>query len=175
MPPYQYEIRIAQLEDAAALSEIGARTFIDSFSEHNTPEDMTAYITSSFSLEQITKELNNPRNRFLLASKEKEVIGYAKLAENRPPDSVRGGNPLELARIYVDRPFIGKGVGAALMQAAITYATRVGRDMLWLGVWQKNPRAIEFYTRWGFQQVGEQTFQLGSDLQDDFVLALPLC
>ena len=43
--------------------------------------------------------------------------------------------------------------------------------MLWLGVWQENPRAIAFYQRSGFNIVAEQTFMLGSDRQMDFVMA----
>jgi ribosomal protein S18 acetylase RimI-like enzyme len=39
-----------------------------------------------------------------------------------------------------------------------------------LGVWENNPKAIAFYTKWGFENVGVHTFVLGSEEQRDFIL-----
>jgi ribosomal protein S18 acetylase RimI-like enzyme len=70
--------------------------------------------------------------------------------------------------------YIGKGVGRELMAAAIREAGQRGCDSVWLGVWEKNPRAIAFYKKWGFQEVGSHVFQLGDDLQTDFIMELML-
>jgi ribosomal protein S18 acetylase RimI-like enzyme len=57
------------------------------------------------------------------------------------------------------------------MQACLTEAESAGCDLIWLGVWEHNPRAIGFYRKWGFRQVGAQRFQLGAELQTDLVMA----
>ncbi len=172
--PPDHTIRRATLLDAQTLSELGARTFAASFGSQNTPEDLAEYLSRSFSRNQIAVELQNPRNIFMIVEVGNTAIGYAKLSENSPPEFVPGDRPLELARIYIEPARIGKGLGSALMQAAIDTARDLDRDTLWLGVWKDNPRAIAFYTRWGFTVVGEQKFILGSDVQDDYVLALRL-
>jgi ribosomal protein S18 acetylase RimI-like enzyme len=66
---------------------------------------------------------------------------------------------------------IGRGVGAALMQACLEEAGRRGCETVWLDVWERNPRAIAFYRKWGFAEVGNQAFQLGEDLQNDILMA----
>ena len=77
---------------------------------------------------------------------------------------------IEVARLYAVRRWIGAGVGAALMQHCMREAAARGHDALWLGVWERNERAIAFYERWGFKRVGTQPFQLGSDRQTDHVM-----
>jgi ribosomal protein S18 acetylase RimI-like enzyme len=87
---------------------------------------------------------------------------------------VKGPDPVELERIYVDKSAIGRGVGAALMEACLDAARRGGHRTLWLGVWERNPNAIGFYERLGFRQVGTHGFRFGSKLQTDLLMALPL-
>jgi ribosomal protein S18 acetylase RimI-like enzyme len=60
------------------------------------------------------------------------------------------------------------------MDACADDARKRGGRTLWLGVWDQNPRAIRFYTKWGYEDVGGQTFMLGDDPQQDRVLARPL-
>jgi len=67
-----------------------------------------------------------------------------------------------------------RGVGSALMQVCIDHARKKRHRTLWLGVWDQNPRAIRFYTKWGFRDVGGQTFMLGDDPQQDRVLSRSL-
>jgi ribosomal protein S18 acetylase RimI-like enzyme len=87
---------------------------------------------------------------------------------------VPGNDRLELSRFYVDRPWHGRGVAQALMTATVREAARRGGETLWLGVWERNPRGIAFYRKCGFADVGTQTFVLGSDPQNDRVMALTL-
>ena len=60
------------------------------------------------------------------------------------------------------------------MKVCLHEAVAAGCDVIWLGVWEHNPRAIAFYHKWGFKQVGTQTFHLGDDLQTDWVMARPV-
>jgi ribosomal protein S18 acetylase RimI-like enzyme len=53
------------------------------------------------------------------------------------------------------------------MAAAIEAAEAAGARTLWLGVWERNPRAIAFYRKAGFVDVGSQLFVVGTDPQTD--------
>ncbi len=163
-------IRRATAADAALLVELGTRTFADSFAADNTPEDMAAYLAASFNLPQIESELADPGATFLIAEVPGEVVGYAKLLSGHTPPEITAPNAIELVRIYSTRPYIGRGVGSALMQASLRFATDYAFSYIWLGVWERNPRAQSFYRKWGFEIVNTHTFLLGSDPQTDYLM-----
>jgi len=167
-------IRAAVRADAGTLTELGARTFRDSFAAANRPEDMEAFIASHYRLEIQIAELEDPRNLYLLAEVGELPAGFALLRDGPRERGVSGERPVNLSRLYVDRPFLGAKVGAALMRRSMDEARARGHDVLWLGVWEHNVRARAFYARWGFAEVGEMSFLLGSDPQRDLVLALKL-
>jgi diamine N-acetyltransferase len=163
-------IRRATAADAGLLADLGARTFYDTFAVDNTPEDMAAYLSSYFSPLLQAQELADPDTTFLIAEIDGVAAGYAKLQLSVTSSCITGPDPVELSRLYVSSGLIGSGVGAALMEACISEARKAGHRTMWLGVWERNERAQSFYERWGFQIVGEQIFQLGSDAQRDFVM-----
>ncbi len=164
-------IRTAVAADAALLAALGERTFRDTFAPDNTAADMDAYCASAFGERKQAFEIAHPRARFLIDERDGVAAGYVRLVRGPAPPFVRAARPLALERLYVDRPWLGKGVGAALMQTCLDEAARDAADVLWLAVWTQNHRARAFYDRWRFVPVGEQTFVLGTDLQHDLVLA----
>jgi diamine N-acetyltransferase len=166
----KFTIRRARPEDAELLSEIGARGFYQSFAAENTPDNMAAYLGSSFYPEKQAEELAQPGATFLIMENESDPIGFAHLREDSAPTCITGQRPVELSRIYVLDGWKGQGIGSRLMQACIDEALNRGADVLWLGVWEHNPRAIEFYKRWGFTVVGSHPFLLGDEAQVDFVM-----
>lgn len=160
-------IRRANLADADPLAELGARTFSDTFAADNTPEDMAAYVASSFNATQLATELADSRSVFLIAERDGVAVGYSKLHGGDVAKGVEGERPVELVRLYVSREWLGRGVGEALMRACIAQARQAGYRTLWLGVWERNSRALAFYRKWHFRVVGKQIFQLGADSQND--------
>ena len=163
-------IRRAGPADAALLAELGARTFNETFAADNRPEDMSAYLASAFSVEQTERELSDPHSIWLVAEIDGDAAGYAKLRAGAAPECVRGPDPVELARIYAARDWLGRGVGASLLRACLEEARRGGRRTIWLGVWERNERALAFYRKWDFRDTGTQIFQLGADAQTDVVM-----
>ena len=119
-------------------------------------------------------ELSKPDIIFLIAELEDEPVGYAKLKMNSNDESLKGTKVIEIERIYASQEYIGKGIGKVLMKACINEARQRGCDSIWLGVWEKNQRAIDFYEKWGFKEVGTHVFMLGDDPQWDFVMELEL-
>jgi ribosomal protein S18 acetylase RimI-like enzyme len=167
-------IRYGTTEDAKMLSELAARTFYDTFAKDNTPENIDAYLKKSFSPEIQFNELSQPDVIFLIAESEGIPIGYIQLILNSKDKAIKGIKPLEIRRIYASQEYLGKGVGKALMEATISEARQRDCDCIWLGVWEKNQRAIDFYQRWGFHEVGTHVFSVGEDPQNDFVMELEL-
>jgi ribosomal protein S18 acetylase RimI-like enzyme len=163
-------IRRARIEDASLLAELGAQTFAETFTENNTPEDMAAYLAVSFSLEKLTAELTDPLSLFFIAEVGGNAAGYAKIRAGEASQGVEGPKPIELVRLYVSRKWLGRGVGQALMQRCMNEAREMGFQTIWLGVWEHNSRALVFYRKWNFREVGEHIFQLGSDPQRDILM-----
>lgn len=172
-------VRRATIADVARLSDLAAATFRETFEGENTPEDMARYLAEAFTPDRQAAEITDPAGTVLLAERRgksgnSELVGYVHLVAGRAPAAVRGPAPLELKRLYVARAWHGRGVAQALMDAALDAARARGAETLWLGVWERNPRAVAFYAKYGFARVGEHAFVLGADEQTDWVLARPL-
>ena len=168
------KIRNGTTEDAKMLSELGAKAFYDTFAKDNTPENISLYVKKSFSTQVQFNELSDANIIFLIAELENKPVGYAKLKLDSKIESIKGTNTMELERIYALHEYLGKGIGKELMLAAINEAKQKDCNSIWLGVWEKNPRAINFYKKWGFREVGTHIFTLGDDPQRDFIMELNL-
>ena len=153
-------IRHATPRDNKLLAVIGAETFSDSFAAENTPENMAAYLSASFSAEKQGKELADPRARFLIAEVSGEVVGYAHLRFSAAQPVVDTQNAMEIVRFYARKNWLGKGVGPQLMRACLTEARAAGCHVVWLSVWKKNDRAIRFYRKWGFAELDRRSSSL---------------
>jgi len=169
-PELHLEIRQATADDATLLAELGQRTFAETFAHQNDPKDMAVYLSEAFGPEEQASELADDHVIFLIGEINRVAVGYVKLQSGELPDCVTSSNPVELARIYVLRQWLGKGIGDSLMESALARATTDGFATIWLGVWQRNERALRFYQKWGFRIVGTHFFQLGSDQQTDYLM-----
>lgn len=163
-------IRRAKVDDARLLSELGARTFSETFADDNSAADMADYLSSAFSEAQQATELADPHCTFHIAEVNGVAVGYSLLSSGSAPDAVSNDKPIELVRLYVSREHVGQGVGAQLMEVCIRKASQLGFHTLWLGVWEHNHRAQAFYRKWNFREVGTHIFQLGGDAQTDLLM-----
>ncbi len=166
----EIQIKTAAKTDAALLSEVATRTFNDAFATQNNPDDFQKYLETAFSVDQMHKELHESTAQFFIAFDGEHAIGYTKIRAVKSPACVADPAPIELQRIYVDQAYIGKKVGAALMQRALNAGKEAGFKTIWLGVWEKNHDSIAFYKKWGYQIVGEHEFVIGTDVQRDHIM-----
>ena len=169
-----FVIRRATVADAAALAKLAARTFAETFAADNKPEDIENHLDSAYGLAQQTTEIQDSEAITLLAHREEPLVGFAQVRRKAAPSCVIGERPVELHRFYVLRSQHGTGLGGSLMQAARTAAQELGGHRMWLGVWERNARALAFYRKAGFVEVGNHVFMVGSDPQTDLVLVSPL-
>ena len=166
-----FVIRPGTPADAAALAQFGARTFFETFAADNTADDMAKHLASAWSPARQDLELRDPLLDTLLAVDACGALaGFAQLRANCAPACVPTRKPVELKRFYVDKPWQGRGLARALMTAVERAARRRGAREIWLGVWERNPRAQAFYRKCGCEKVGTQIFVVGTDPQTDHVM-----
>jgi ribosomal protein S18 acetylase RimI-like enzyme len=164
-------IRSATAADASMLAALAERTFRDTFASVNTPENMIAHAAASYGAEKQRAEIESEQIRTLLVDVEGALAGYAQLRMGRAPECVTSaGAVVELWRFYIDRAWIGHGLAQRLMEAVFAETGGLDAHMLWLGVWEHNPRAIAFYRKCGFIEVGSHVFRLGDDAQTDIIM-----
>ncbi|GCF94886.1 N-acetyltransferase [Enterococcus florum] len=159
-----------QLDEAEILQALSIRIFTETFSAQNTPENMTAYLTEAYQLEKLQNELQNPNSSFFFIYSDQVLAGYLKVNINEAQTETIADNALEIERIYVDHALNGQGLGQALMKKAEEVAREKGREAIWLGVWEKNTRALAFYQKQGFRQVSTHSFLMGDDEQTDLIM-----
>jgi ribosomal protein S18 acetylase RimI-like enzyme len=164
-------IRHATPNDAAMLARIGADTFLAAYESQVGAAILRPYVAEAFTPERLAEELADLRGLFLIAQLDGVVAGYARVTTGDPPAGVEGDRPIELSRLYAVPTFIGRGIGAALMGAVLDEAGGLGGDVVWLGVWSLNERAIAFYRRWGFETVGSIAFHLGEAAHEDLIMS----
>ena len=163
----------ADASHASLLAKLALDTFCESFEKVNNPEDFWAYVNEAFHVSKIESEINEPGSLYVLAYVDNELAGYARVRNSdEVKDYFPGVKTFELQRIYALDKFIGKGVGKALMNYSIELGKKQGAEILWLGVWEHNQRAQQFYKKLGFEQFSSHVFMLGKDAQTDILLKL---
>jgi diamine N-acetyltransferase len=167
-------IRRAVAEDASALAVLAERTFRDTFSSANDPRDMEHHCSTNFGPEVQLAEIQDPDVLTLLVEDDGELIAFAQVRVRSATECVAARRPSELYRFYVSTRWHGRGTARELMEQVLAAVTLASSDRIWLGVWERNDRAIAFYRKFGFEVIGEHTFQLGGDCQRDLVMSLEI-
>jgi len=163
-------IRLATVADGSLIADMSRQTFYETFAGQNTAENMEKFMSEQFSREKLMNEAGAPGNIFLLAFAGDVPVGYVKMREGQQKVEFGNKTAIEIARIYATGSSIGTGVGSALMQRCIDTAREMNKEIIWLGVWEKNQRAIAFYQKWGFEKFGTHVFRLGDDSQTDWLM-----
>lgn len=166
-------IKAAGPEEAKLIADLSRQTFIDSFADDNTAADMDLFLAEQFASDMLEAQVGSANNYFFITWEENIPQGYMRLVEHPTghPDYLPGERSIEINRFYAVKAAIGKGIGPLQMQYALSFAKVRGFDTCWLGVWEKNQRAIRFYSKHGFYTVGSHPFLLGNDLQTDILMA----
>ncbi|MBB4802722.1 ribosomal protein S18 acetylase RimI-like enzyme [Flavobacterium nitrogenifigens] len=164
------EIYKATIDDVKKLQSIGRQTFFETFADENSQENINKYLNESFADEKLLAELNNPNSYFYLAVSENNVIGYLKLNTANAQTEKQADDALEIQRIYVSKEFHGKKVAQTLYAQAEQMAKEIKASYMWLGVWEKNFRAVSFYTKNGFVKFDTHIFRFGDEEQIDLLM-----
>ena len=166
------QIAKAEIKDIQKLQDIGRQTFNETFAEGNTEENIQKYLDEGFSDQKLGDELQDINSEFYIASLMSRVIGYLKINFGQAQTELKDSTSLEIERIYVLKEFHGQKIGQLLYDKAIEIAKQSKANYVWLGVWEKNPRAISFYQKNGFVEFDRHIFKLGDDEQTDLMMKL---
>ena len=164
------KINKIDIEDIEILQEISIETFNDTFGEQNSSENLKNYLEKAFNPKKLLSELSNPFSDFYLIYFDKEPAGYLKLNASEAQSEKIDEEALEIERIYIRKKFQRNGLGKFLLNKAIDIAKNQDKKIIWLGVWENNKNAIEFYKKSGFIQSGQHSFYMGSEKQVDFIM-----
>lgn len=170
-------LREAVAADAQTLSAIATRTFVDTFGHLYAPEDLRTFLETAYEVETMRKEIEDPDKYTVFLfheSRPQKPCGYAMLHVG----SVRTGDDgprdayLELKRFYIDKEFHGQGCAYTMMDHLMGVIKSKQRKIVWLGVWENNPRAQKFYNKYGFVETGEHIFYVGTAKDRDLLFTL---
>ncbi len=156
------------------LVQLSKKTFVDAFENDNDPEDFKAYIEFAFDREKLKAELSSKDSYFFFAWVDNALAGYFKLNKNQNQTDIKLGESMELERIYVLEAFQGRKIGEWLLNNTKRIAFEEQKTFLWLGVWEKNTKAIAFYQRHGFVKFGTHPYYIGRDEQTDWLMRFDL-
>ena len=163
-------MRKCTVDDVETLKALSIKTYYETFISLTTAEDMDAYLTEAYDIQKLKKELSDTNIEFYFMYCENELAGYIKLNEAPSQSDLNDTDSLELERIYVASEFQGRGLGNFLMNTAVTKALEKQKSYLFLGVWEMNEKALAFYKKHGFYEIGTHKFVMGEDVQTDYIM-----
>lgn len=167
-------IRPLEATDLRSLQKLSVETFVDTFIDSNTADDLASCIDSLYNTEKLARELAAKHSYFYFVEVEDQIAGYIKLNTRYEQTEGQRDDSLEIERLYILPRYKGLHLGSKLMKFALDLAKEKGKKRVWLGVWEHNEPAKAFYSRWGFTRFSQHTFPVGSDPQTDELWELEL-
>ncbi|MGB6150388.1 MAG: GNAT family N-acetyltransferase [Pricia sp.] len=167
-------LRQCRSNDLDRLAEISRKTFVDAFETDNNPDDFKAYIDSAFKKDKLSSELENRDTAFYFVFQDSALVGYLKLNENDAQSDIKAEEDIELERIYVLQDYQGQRIGEWMLNEVKKIASAKKKRFLWLGVWENNRKAIQFYRKHGFSKFGTHPYYVGNDKQTDWLMRFEL-
>ena len=156
------------------LQEVSIQTLTETFKDNNSEKSLNDYLNTAYELTKLEKELENPHSEFYFAYFNNELAGYLKININDAQSEKMGENALEVERIYIKKSFKRRGIGRHLIETAEQLAKKYQKNLMWLGVWEYNPKAIAFYETLGFKVIGAHSFFMGEEEQTDLIMSKQL-
>lgn len=167
-------LRRCRPQQARALAQLGEVTFRESYADQVSRDDLERYVRSAYAPEELERQLRDPGSAFYLAEREGRPVGYLKLNLPGAQSDLDEVDALEIESLYVTAAHQGTGIGGRLLEQAITMADDARLRSIWLGVWERNARAIAFYEHAGFRPFGFHDFELGRLRHRDVLMRLEL-
>ena len=164
----------AEISNLVELQDIAIKTFVRTIPADVKESDLTVYIQDRFGKKVLKQSLSNPDSRFFIAKLNEKAIGYLKINFGNAQSDFKDPKGMEIERIYILNDYFGQNVGKMLLDKALESARKKNLNYVWLGVWEKNPRAIRFYEKNGFVRFGNHSFKFGNDTHTDILMKLNL-
>lgn len=158
------DIKPATAADAATIALLARITFGATFGHlFRDSMDLQNYYQKLFAVEKIRNGIAKAENLFWLATMDELPVGYAKLKLNSPTPSLDSVAVCQLQKIYILADVIGTGVGRQLQEIVLNTARDLAFQDLWLSVLHSNERALRFYKKNGYQEIGSHDYSIGKE------------
>lgn len=161
------EVKANELEELVGMAR---KSFLEAFTAGNKIENVYAYLDEAFTSAQFEKEFINPCSKFFVAKIEGKIVGYTKVNQVPSQTDIHDEESLEIARLYVLEAYKGQGIGKQLLDWAFEFARVNSLKYVWLGVWEHNKNAIQFYEKQGLKKFGSHPFPFGDEVQTDWLM-----
>jgi ribosomal protein S18 acetylase RimI-like enzyme len=147
------KIRQANKDDISKISSIATKTFIDAFGHSYSPEELEEKIDQTRSVSYYNQAI--AKYTIFVAEENNQMIGFIQFGEVTFKTNGISEEDQELQRVYVLSDHQGKGVGKALIDAALSHPRLKKSRNIYLNVWQDNLGAQKLYRSYGFKETGE--------------------
>ncbi len=174
MKQFPVSLRAAAAADSDCLAVLGTQVWLDTYATDGIRATIATEVLQSFSPRTIEALIAEPAVTFVLAESSEHLIGFAQWTTGTRHARVNSVNPAELKRLYVQERFAGRGVGTLMLQASERAARSQGVDALWLQAWVHNDRALRFYAKHAYVDLGSTEFRMGDEVHENRVLAKQL-
>lgn len=166
------KIRKVQKEDLEVLALLGRLTWYESHGPYvDDKNDVTKYLNENFSISKTNQNINNPNIHYSIIYVDDLPAGYAKLILNKPQENIESQNSCQLERIFILDEFIPLRIGQNLMSFVEEQAKELHLDTIWLTVYIKNNRAIRFYEKNEYKNVGAVNFSVNDKLYENILFS----
>ncbi|MEJ2193324.1 MAG: GNAT family N-acetyltransferase [Ignavibacteriaceae bacterium] len=162
------------ISDLDELQDISVKTFVKTIPANIKESDLTMYVQARFGKKVLKQSLSNPDSSFYIAKLNEKAIGYLKINFGNSQADVKDPKGMEIERINIFSEHFGKNTGKMLLDKALESARMKNLNYVWLGVCEKNRRAIRFYEKNGFVRFGNHSFKFGNDTHTDILMKLVL-
>jgi GNAT superfamily N-acetyltransferase len=151
-------IRVADARDAHCLSALATQVFLDTYATSGITLALAREAEAQFSASAFAERLRLANRRTLLAERLGHLVGFAEVTFDAAHALVCSRAAAELARLYVQSPFLRQGVGRQLLKHVEALAAAEGASALWLTAWIGNERALAFYASQGYEELGSTEY-----------------
>jgi len=160
-------IRDALLQDALCIGVVGMQVFLDTYATEGIRDSIAREVLEAFSPATIANLMAQPDTSIIVAEVNHHLIGFAQVAMHAAHELISTPDAAELQRLYVQERFTGRGIGHRLLQEAERYARLGGASLLWATVWIGNDRALGFYPRQGYVQMGSPSYSFQDETHEN--------
>ncbi len=167
-------LRPAVADDALCLAVLGMQVFLDTYATQGIRPTLAREVLATFSVDACRAFIEAPSSRVHVAEVDGHLVGFGHVALGAGHDLAPPGAPSELVRLYVQEPFTGRGIGAALLREAERAASAAGSSVLWLTPWAHNRRALRFYAANGYRDYGRTWFAFEGESHENRLMAKAL-
>ena len=153
------KLRMASLSDASSIAALSIEVWLGTYLKRGINGFFADYALAEFTKAKTEALIRKPNQYIIVSDNDEGIDGFIHVSfGNAAP--VDGCSDTEISTFYVQPRHHGKGLGKALLKAALQHCAGQGVPSVWLATNAENAPAIAFYLAQGFEHVGHTHFRV---------------